>query len=611
MAGSDDGTDLPTVSGPSAGDARGPEQTPPQIEGYEILGPLGEGGMGIVWRAVQLSTRRPVALKLLRAGGFASLKARLRFEREVELAARLEHPHIARVYESGLHQGVYYYAMELVEGVHLDQYVADHALTQRQVLALMRTVCEAVQHAHQRGVIHRDLKPSNILVTTDGQPHILDFGLAKTLLEDEAQLAVSMEGEVAGTPAYMSPEQAAARLNQIDTRTDVYSLGVILYRLLTSEFPHDLSGSRLQVLRRIAEEEVRRPRQITKAVDKELEALLLKALAHDPEGRYPTAHALAEDLRRYAAYEPIEARPIGSLGRMRRWCKRKPLIAGLVAAVVVALLAGTGVSTYFGIVAQRHAVEAQNNAASEAEARKEAQANADRETEARKKETAQRLEAERQTRLANAQRLAAQAGNALNEYPQRSLRLATEAIDTTLRHGEPRVPEAEQALRDALARVGGRPLQGHENWILCVAISPDGRWLVTGSQDNTARLWDLTAKDPAAAPIILRGHEGWIRCLAISPDGRWLVTGGDDRAIRLWDLMAKDPAATPIILRGHEEPIGCVAISPDGRWLVTGSLDNTARLWHLRLSDLMDLARYTLGRESADERISGAEASRH
>ncbi|MCX5655274.1 MAG: serine/threonine protein kinase, partial [Planctomycetota bacterium] len=580
MADRDDQGDLPTLSGNGSGGGGEPSRPLPQVEGYEILGPLGEGGMGIVWRAVQLSTRRPVALKLLRAGGFASSKARLRFEREVELAARLEHPHIARVYESGLYQGVYYYAMELVEGVHLDQYVAGHGLSQRQVLPLMRTVCEAVQHAHQRGVIHRDLKPSNILVTPDGQPHVLDFGLAKALIEDEAQLAVSMDGDVAGTPAYMSPEQAAAKLNLIDTRTDVYSLGVILYRLLTSEFPHDLTGTRLEVLRRIAEEEVRRPRQFAKAVDKELEALLLKALAHDPEGRYPTAQALAEDLRRYAAYEPIEARPIGSLGRMRRWCKRKPLIAGLAAAAVVALLAGTGVSTYFGVVAQRRAAEAQDNAAREAEAREEAQDNADR-------ETVQRLEAERQTRMANAQRLAAQSGSALSGYPQQGLRLAMEALETTLRHGEPRIPEAEQALRDALARVGGRPLSGHEREVLCVAISPDGRWLVTGSADTTARLWDLTAKDPAAAPIILRGHEDRILCVAISPDGRWLVTGSLDKTARLWDLTAKDPAAVPIVLRGHEDKIecGCVAISPDGRWLVTGSNDKTARLWDLTAKD--------------------------
>ena len=621
MADQENGSDLPTLSGPGGSGAREPSRPFPEIEGYEVLGPLGEGGMGIVWRAVQLSTRRPVALKLHRAGAFASPKALLRFEREVELAARLEHPHIARVYESGLRQGVYYYAMELVEGVHLDQYVAEQGLSQRQVLPLLRTVCEAIQHAHQRGVIHRDLKPSNILVTADGQPHVVDFGLAKTLLEDDARAAVSVEGEVAGTPAYMSPEQAAAKLNQIDTRTDVYSLGVILYRLLTNEFPHDLSGTRLEVLRRIAEEEVRRPRQFTKVVDKELEALLLKALAHDPEGRYPTAHALAEDLRRYAAYEPIEARPMGSFGRLRRWCKRKPVVAGLAAAVVVALVAGTGISTYFGLVARRHAAEATANAA--------------REAEARKQETTQRLEAERQTRMANAQRLVAQAGNALDKHPERSLRLVMHALETTLSHGEPRVPEAEQTLRDALARVGGRPLQGHEDVVVCVAISPDGRWLVTGSNDKTARLWDLTAKDPAAAPTVLRGHEKPIGCVTISPDGRWLVTGSEDKTARLWDLTAKDPAAAPIILcgheggiqgvgispdgrwavamstgqrpedttiwlwdltakdpaaapivlRGHEGPISCGAISLDGRWLLTGSSDRTARLWDLTAKD--------------------------
>jgi hypothetical protein len=325
---------------------------------------------------------------------------------------------------------------------------------------------------------------------------------------------------------------------------------VILYRLLTGEFPHELTGTRMEVLRRIAEEEVRRPRQFAKAVDKELEALLLKALAHDPEGRYPTAHALAEDLRRYAAYEPIEARPIGSFGRMRRWCKRKPVIAGLAAAVVVAMVAGTGISTYFGIVAQRRA-----------------------------------LEAERQTRMANAQRLAAQAGNALDRHPQRGLRLAMEALETTLRLGEPRIPEAEQVLRDALARVGGRSLRGHEREVSCVAISPDGRWLVTGSYDKTTRLWDLTARDPAVAPVVLRGHEREVLRVAISPDGRWLVTGSVDKTARLWDLTAKDPAAAPIVLRGHENRIWCVAISPDGRWLVTGSFDKTARLWDLTAKD--------------------------
>ena len=200
----------------------------PQVEGYETIGPLGQGGMATVWRAVQKSTQREVALKLLAGGPFASDKVRARFEREVELTARLEHPNIARIYDSGIRHGVYYYAMELVDGVHLDAHVVGRGLSRLQIMALMRTVCEAVQHAHQRGVIHRDLKPSNILVAEDGQPRVLDFGLAKALLESDGGLTISAEGAVAGTPAYMSPEQAAGHQDEIDTRTDVYSLGVVL-----------------------------------------------------------------------------------------------------------------------------------------------------------------------------------------------------------------------------------------------------------------------------------------------------------------------------------------------------------------------------------------------
>lgn len=227
---SNESNELPTISGSTPKQAGAFSVPPPQIQGYEIIGELGQAGQGRVWRAMQLSTRREVALKVPMVGLLSSRKALARFEREVELAARLKHPNIARIYDSGIYEGLYYYAMELITGVSLDQYVEQHDLTQRQILELMRTVCKAIQHAHQNGVIHRDIKPSNIMVTEDGQPHIVDFGLAMSTLGGDTFKTVSVEGEVTGTPAYMSPEQAAGHHEQLDTRTDVYSLGVVFYR---------------------------------------------------------------------------------------------------------------------------------------------------------------------------------------------------------------------------------------------------------------------------------------------------------------------------------------------------------------------------------------------
>jgi serine/threonine protein kinase len=308
------------------------------LEGYEIIGQIGEGGVGTVWRALQLSTRREVALKVLGMSTFGSEKARIRFEREVELTARLEHPNIARIYDSGLHRGVYYYAMELFEGQHLDKYIMDHQLTQREILGLIHTVCQAVQHAHQRGVIHRDLKPSNIIVTDDGQPHILDFGLAKTFLEGDKTVTVSVDGDITGSPAYMSPEQARGYLDAIDTRTDVYSLGTLFFRVLTNEWPYDLSGSRYEVLRNIQEQEPVRPSKIVPRFDRDIEAILLKALAKKPDERYQSVTELANDILYWLQGLPITARSVSTLYLLKKFIIRHraaSTIAGLLLVIIV------------------------------------------------------------------------------------------------------------------------------------------------------------------------------------------------------------------------------------------------------------------------------------
>lgn len=358
-----------------------PPDDAPVVPGYHLLHKLGEGGMGVVWKALQLATRREVALKLLSPAAFGSDTARLRFQREVELAARLEHPFIARVYDSSPADQpatkVIYYAMELVAGHDLETHVRMHGLKTNAILTLMRNVCLGVQHAHQRGVIHRDLKPSNILVvenqptrsdatdtktkppTTNASglsnppsvhhgptPKIVDFGLAKTTTPEDGQITLSHVGQVAGTPAYMSPEQAAGQTDAIDTRTDVYALGVILYRLLTGKYPHDTTVSFANLLRHISEDEVVRPRaaseDASKIIDRELETLLLKALEKDPDRRYDNAGALAADLDNYMNDNPLNARPasVSYLIRRRLVKYRKPVVASVAVLSLAAVVSG-------------------------------------------------------------------------------------------------------------------------------------------------------------------------------------------------------------------------------------------------------------------------------
>lgn len=312
----------------------------PDIPGYEILKQIGRGGMGIVYKAKQISTKRFVALKLLLEGPFATDTAKRRFEREIALAAHLRHPNIIPIYDSGKVAGRMYFAMEHVYGLPLGSYVRSNQPSLKDKLRLFVKICNAVNHAHQRGVIHRDVKPSNILVDADGEPHILDFGLAKAGYM--ADMSTSLTAQIVGTPAYMSPEQAAGDPSGIDIRSDVYSLGIVLFEMLTGKMPYETNVAIGKILNNIAHAEPEPPHKLDSKVDGELSALVLHALEKGKDDRYQTVHSMSADIGRYLAGEPITAKPPSSLYLLRKIAHKHRYALGVVAILVFSTTAILG-----------------------------------------------------------------------------------------------------------------------------------------------------------------------------------------------------------------------------------------------------------------------------
>jgi len=562
-------------------------------ERFQLVRKLGEGGMGQVWLAEQtVPVRRPVALKLIKAGMYDETVVH-RFQAERQSLAIMDHPAIAKVFDAGLTPlGQPYFVMEYVPGLPITEYCDQHKLDIRERVELLIQACDGVQHAHQKAIIHRDLKPANILVVeVDGKPvpRIIDFGLAKaTTAPQPDQTLYTRFGQFMGTPGYMSPEQVNPTIRDIDTRTDVYSLGVILYELLTGMQPFEVKGrqrpSLEEWLRQLREEEPRRPsskvgadrevsteaaavrgteaRQLVSLLRGDLDWITMKALERDRERRYGTPAEMAADLRHYLLDEPIVARPASSAYRIGKFIRRHRIAAVVAAMVVVLAIVASGAA----LIAVRKEHEAQFQAAQALQAQSRLLIQA----------AAQRF---KDADVAGAQGII--------------LEVLTNPAFAALHP-----PAAYSVFQDI--RAGDMQLavlSGHREYVISEAYSPDGARIVTASADNTARIWDARTGTQLA---VLTGHSDHVGTARYSPDGTRIVTSSSDKTARIWDART---GAQLIVLSGHAEELNSASYSPDGTRIVTAAADKTARIWDSRTGaqlavltghgDILDSAAYS------------------
>ena len=562
---------------------------------YELIEEIARGGMGVVFRARQLALGRIVALKTIVGGALASSEQVARFRSEAEAVAHLEHPNIVPIYEVNVHEGQHYFSMRLIDGGSLEQRMSDFTLPedadvadrrgrgiarerQSRIARLIATVARAVHYAHQRGILHRDLKPANILIGANGEPQVTDFGIAK-LLAAEGQATQSIA--VLGTPSYMAPEQAAGDGRRLTTAADVFSLGAVLYHLLTKRRPFQ-GATPVETLQQLIEREPTTPRSVNKAVDRDLETICLKCLDKQPGGRYPSADALAEDLDRWIAGEPIAARPVTAAERLWRWCRRKPIVATLWAGLAAAIIVGVVVASWQWRRAERTAVTLRESL------------------------------------------YAADVGAAFQAWELGNISRARDLLElqrpppgqTDLRTFEWRYLFGLTRPRELLTITSGN------TGVWGSAISPDGTRLATGTGDGKVQVWAL----PSGAPLAtLNGGGHLTYALAFSPDGSLLAASTDAPEIHLWDIRTGTlaarlgPYALPTIalafsadgrmliatggypygtdvaaelflwevpsgqrigtLSGHRSSAGWPAFSPDGRVLATPQGDGTISLW--------------------------------
>ncbi len=536
-----------------------PESRPVRIGRFTIERELGRGGCGIVFLAIDPRLGRPVALKVPRPEVLLTRELRQRFLREGQAAAGLDHPNLVPVHEAGETETTCYLVSTYCEGPTLAAWLAQQSgpIPVRTAAALLAVLAEAVQHAHARGILHRDLKPANILLQCQppGEsrhagyleelgsiPRLTDFGLAKFA----DGLGETRQGLVMGTPQYMAPEQAAGWHDREAPPTDVYALGAILYQVLTGRLPRGPQPECGELIE---------PRRLRRDVPRDLEAICLKCLEREPARRYPTAAALAKDLRLFLAGEPTRARPASAGQRALRWLRLRPATLTLVASLAVALAGVLAGGLWYR--AQSHAQDAKLRAAEGRERQRTEEANREQERQARRR------------------------------YPTQ-IQLVQKAWETgTYEHARALLEDLRpQPGREDLrgfewhylrGQVSVAPLElrGHTDGVGKVAYAPDGKTVATSSIDRTVKLWNATTGQLQAT---LTGHTAVINALDFAPDGRTLATGGADKTVRIWDL---DTGQTQTLLTHNTDDVYAVRFSPDGRTLASSGRDRVVYLWDM------------------------------
>jgi WD40 repeat protein len=618
---------------------------------YELLEELARGGMGVVYRARQVSLNRPVALKMILKGELATAADVHRFRAEAEAAGNLDHPHIVPIYEVGEHEGQHYFSMKLVEGGSLAKKITELQSDPRATAQIVAIVSRAVHFAHQRGILHRDLKPANVLLNVGGQPHVTDFGLAKRV---EGGSDLTKTGAVVGTPSYMAPEQASGK-KDLSTAVDVYSLGAILYELLTGQPPFK-GDSPLDTLLQAMERDPARPRSLNPQVSRDLETICLKCLEKDPAKRYRSAEALAEDLERWLKGEPIRARPSTALERIAKWARRRPAAAALIGVSGLAALGLLASAVFFTeqIRQERNAALAQERIAQEEKAAADVQ---------RRLAEAEKTEANRQRRLANQREIEAKEQRARAELGEADAKRQLDMTRRTLltnqllrvAHTWERDPcQAKQLLLDERCcpvdlrdfawgfyyRLSKRDrlTLASDTQLGSVAFAEGGKTLITSGESLITRwnadsgeklgTYGLRGQQVAYTPDgktvawarfdapeakvldVATGKESTIsnkegiRALAFTTDGAVLAIGGRDGSIRLWDVGTQKISTT---LRGHSEQIWKLQFSPDGKHLAsTGGKffdEREMKLWELSTGkELATLSRQNQSVFSGDGR---------